>query len=95
VQADPHAYLPSGRPGVVDVGPLHLRGGRYRVAGAHKREEERVSLRVDLDAVVRCERVSHEPSMGGEDVAVAVGQPFEKDRRSLDVRESERDGAVG
>src|SRR5205809_3005032 len=47
---------------------------RRRSAWCGKRDEERVALRVDLDAAVRRRRLAHGPPMLGERVGV-TGRP--------------------
>ena len=60
-----------------------------------KREEERVALRVDLGPGARTERVADDPAVLACDLGEVVAQFLQKTRRSLDVREDERDRAVG
>jgi hypothetical protein len=95
VQPDPHVHRDPAWPVVRDVRPLHLGRRRDRVARAHEREEERVALRVDLDAVVRGERAAHEPPVIRQHLGVAVAQLLEQRGRALDVGEGEGDGAAG
>ncbi len=64
VQAEPHTDRYALRPRLVLVRALDLDGRRHRVAGARKRVEEGVALRVDLLAVVRPERLAHDAPMG-------------------------------
>ena len=69
-------------------------GGRgHGVRCARERDEERVALRVDLDAVVSRERISQGAAVLGEELGVAGSVLLEKPRRALDVGEQERDGA--
>jgi hypothetical protein len=70
-------------------------GSRCRISRAGECDEEGVSLRVDLDAVVPREGVSQGLAMLGEQVAVAVAMLPQQPRRALDVGEEEGDGAGG
>ena len=56
-----------------------------------EREEERVALRVVLDAAVRGERLAQQAPVRGEGVVVADAEESREPRRPLDVREEERD----
>ena len=72
--------------------PFARRARRLRrSSGCRKGDEERVALRVDLDAAVRRRRLAHDPPVLGERVGVPrrpelVQQP----RRPLDVGEEQR-----
>ncbi len=94
VQPHPDEDGAALRPVVSGVGALHLHRGLDRVAGAREGEEERVPLRVDLDAAALGERVAHQPTVVGEDAVVAVTELLQERRRALDVAEDERDGAA-
>ena len=74
-----------------DTDDLATRGDR--VDGSTERHEERVALRVDLDAVVRGEDRAQRPPMLGEQVGVAGAVLVEQARRTFDVGEQEGDGA--
>ena len=76
VEAHAHADVHPLRPRVRRVRALRLDRGRDRVARAREGEEERVALRVDLDAAAVSERLAHEPPVVGEHVAVPVAEPF-------------------
>src|SRR2546423_15102458 len=65
-----------------------------RVARPRKGEEERVALRVDLDAPVSSERRTERASVGCERLGVPVAKLLQLPRRPFDVREEERDGAA-
>src|SRR5262249_42504106 len=55
--------------------------------------EERISLRVDLDAPVGCERITQDASMLREHPRVPLGAEIvQQRRRTFDVREEEGDG---
>ena len=94
VQPHPHEDGAAVRPVVRGVGALHLDGRLDRVAGAREGEEERVALRVDLDAAALGERVAHQPAVVGEDAVVALAELLQQRRRALDVAEDEGDGAA-
>ena len=69
--------------------------GRRRPSGCRKRDEERVALRVDLDAAVRRRRLAHDPPVLGERVRVARRpERVEQARRALDVGEEQRHRAL-
>ena len=74
---------------------LSLDRGLHSIPRACEGEEERVSLRVDLDAVQLGERVADDLAVLGQDVPVAIAELFEEHRRALDVRKDERDGPAG
>ena len=59
-----------------------------------EREEEGVSLRVDLDAALGRARLAHDPPVLGERLRVGLCAELAQElRRSLDVGEEEGDGA--
>ena len=93
VEAHAHADVHPLRPRVRRVRALRLDRGRDRVARAREGEEERVALRVDLDAAAVAERLAHEPPVVGEHVAVPVAEPLHQRGGALDVAEDEGDGA--
>jgi hypothetical protein len=87
-----HADANGDRPGR-ELG-LRLLGGRQRGRGFPERGEERVALRVDLDAAVRFESLTEDTPVVGERVGVALGTELvEQARRALDVAEEEGDRA--
>ena len=63
VQAHPDADVGAVGPVVLRVRALRLDGCGDRVAGAREGEEERVALRVDLDAAVLREALAHQPAV--------------------------------
>src|SRR5262249_47322854 len=61
-----------------------------------EREEERIALRVHLDAAVAPARVAHDLAMPGEHIRVVLGAELvQQAGRPLDVGEEEGDGAGG
>ena len=69
-----------------------LPGGRDRIRGRRKRDEERVSLGVDLNASVAGERRAQDPPMLLESVGIGRRPEIVQQRgRALDIREEERD----
>ena len=94
VEAHAHANGLSLRPGRGHMRALHLDSGGDRVAGAREDEEERVALRVDLDALACGERVANDPAMRRQNLGVPVAEALEKLRRALDVREDEGDRSL-
>jgi hypothetical protein len=87
VQSHPHAH-----PTICERA-LRLLCSRGPIVRALERNEERVALRVDLDAVVAPERLPQQPTMVRQDVDVAVTELLEESRRALDVGEEQRDGS--
>ncbi len=73
------------------MGALGLNCCLHGIACPGEREEKRIALRVDLDAVGVCERVANDAPVLGQNFRVAVAELFEQRRRALDVREDERD----
>ena len=88
VQAGAHANGPVGE-------RVHrLARGCGRPLRRRERDEERVSLRIDLDAAVRGDRRAHDPPVRIESVDVARRPELvQEPRRALDVSEEECDGA--
>ena len=72
---------------------LAVGGGGERVRCARERDEERVALRVHLDAAVPRERLAQDAPVLGQQVRVPVAVLVQQPRRAFDVREEERDGA--
>ena len=73
-----------------------IRGSRERSRRGREGDEEGVSLRVDLDPAVRCERLAQNAAMLGERLRVVLrAQLVQQPRRALDVGEEEGDGAGG
>ena len=58
-----------------------------------ERDEERVALRVDLDAAVALERATERTTVLSENLRVAVAEVGQEACRALDVGEQQRDGA--
>jgi hypothetical protein len=73
------------------VGTLRVDRRGRGVARAREREEEGVALRVDLDSLARPERLADDAPVLGDQVRVAVAEPFQEPGRALDVAEHERD----
>ena len=72
---------------------LPLGGRGKRVGRAGERDEERVALRVDLDAAVPRERVPQQTTVLAQQLDVAVSVLVQQPRRAFDVREQEGDRA--
>jgi hypothetical protein len=94
VDADPHADVDTRGPTLGSERPLRAHRGGDRVARPRERDEERVTLGVDLATVVLVERRPQQALMLGEHLGVAVRQPRQQPRRTLDVTEEKRDGAT-
>jgi hypothetical protein len=91
VQAHSHAYLTALRPVVYCKRTLRANGSAERRARTREREEERVSLRVDLASAALVDGLAEDPPVRVENVRVAISEPPQEPRRALDVREQERD----
>ncbi len=88
VQTHAHPDRPVGQ------GVLPLACRLHGVRRARERVEEGVSLRVHLHAAVARERLAKRPAVPSEQARVAISADLvEQPRRSLHVREQERDGA--
>jgi hypothetical protein len=74
MEAHPHADVRVVRPLVRRERALRGDGGRDGVARPGEREEERVSLRVDLLAVLGLSRLAQDPALVAENVSVAVAE---------------------
>jgi len=94
VQAHPHADFDAVGPFVAGVRALYVDGRDHRVASTRKREEEGVTLRVDLDAAVLCKEIARQLPVRGEKPGVPVAEALEERSRPLDVAEEEGDGAA-
>ena len=87
VQPHPHAYRPVGQRA------LAVRGSGDRVRRAGEGDEERVTLRVDLDALVVGKRRAESPPMLVQRLPVPVAELVQQPRRPLHVREQQRHDA--
>jgi hypothetical protein len=76
-------------------GAPRLARRRHRIGCPRERDEERVALRVHLDAFVAREREPDRAVMLGEHLGVPVAELAQESRRALDVREEERHGPGG
>ena len=86
VQAHPHRQLEL---------LLRLARGLERARRGREGDEERVALRVDLDAAVPLERLAQDAPVLGERARVVLrAELVQKPRRPLDVGEEEGDGAA-
>jgi hypothetical protein len=94
VHADPHLYLGLVRPRIAGECALSFDSREHGLVRAPERVEERVSLRVDLVAPVRRERLAQQPLVLGQHLRVAVAQSPDQQRRPLDIREDERHRAA-
>ena len=94
VDTHPHAHLDALGPRLGGERPLRAHHRGDRVARPREGDEERVTLRVDLAAVVLVERRPQQPLMLAEHLGVAAAQARQQPRRSLDVGEQKGDGAT-
>ena len=95
VQSDPHADVDLAGPRLRCVCALRLDGRGDGVSRTREHEEEGVALRVDLDPVASRERVTDDPPVRGQHLAVVVAEALEELRRVLDVGEDEGDRSAG
>ena len=87
VQPHPHANRPVGKYA------LAIRSSGDRVRRAGEGDEERVTLRVDLDAVVIGEHRAEPPPMLLQRLSVVVAKCVQQPRRALHVGEQQRHDA--
>ena len=85
-RVEPHAH--ADRPAAERCLPIG--GGRDRVGGARERDEERVALRVHLDAAVPRKGLPQHTTVLAQQLRVALAVLVQQPRRALDVREEER-----
>jgi hypothetical protein len=100
MHVDPHIPLPGhGRLAGVHADShanragqsrLHLPRRPKRVRRASERDEERITLRIYLDACVARKRIAHDSTVLCEHVRIGVTELVEQPRRSLYVAEEER-----
>ena len=87
VQPHPHTYPPVGKCA------LAVRRGGDGVRRAGEGDEERVTLRVDFDALVVDEHRAESPPMLVQRLSVVVSELVQQPRRALHVREQQRHDA--
>jgi hypothetical protein len=69
---------------------LAVRGGGDRIGSSAEGDEERVTLRVHLDAVVIGERRPESPPMLVQRLLITVAELMQQSRRALDIRKQQR-----
>ena len=69
---------------------LAVCGGGDRIGSSAEGDEERVTLRVHLDALVVGKRRPESPPMLVQCVPIAVAELMQQSRRALDVRKQQR-----
>ena len=94
VQPHPDEELHTVGPRVGCEVALRIHRSRDRVLRAPERDEEGVSLRVDLVAAMRRERLAQDSLVLLEHVPVLAADPLQERGRPLDIGEEERDGAA-
>ncbi len=95
VDPDPHQHLDAGWPGMGCQRSLALKAGGQRFGGVGEREEERVTLGVDLHAAVAGEGAAKQRLMGGQQPRVALADLAEEAGGALDVGHDEGDQTRG
>ena len=100
MKAGSPVWMPDANPELVAVRPfvggeraLDLGGRRDGVVRRGERDEERVALRVDLEAAMPVDRVPQEVAVRREQAGVDVAETPEQPGRALDVGEQEGDRA--
>ncbi len=86
--ADP--ALDAARPLIGSKRSLSFDGRLHGAARAAERVEERVALRVHLAAAVCSEGHAQQAAVVSQELAVALAELLEQDRRALDVGEEHR-----
>jgi hypothetical protein len=94
VQAHAHGHTHLLGPLLGRERALRLDGGCRRLGCARKGNHERVALGIDLDPTGPVESGSQEMTMPVLDLGVLRPEPSEELRRTFDVCEEQRDGAV-
>ena len=84
VQPHAHANRPAGKCA------LAVRSSGDRVRRAGEGDEERITLRVDLDALVLGKRRAESPPMLVQRLPVVVAELMQQPRRALHIREQQR-----
>jgi len=79
----------------VREGALAVRGGGDGIRSPAEGDEERVTLRVYLDAVVRGEGGPETSAMLVQGLSVAVAELMQQPRRALHIREQQSDDTGG
>ena len=74
---------------------LSVAGGGDRVRCARERDEERVALRVHLDAAVPRKRLPQHTAMLAQQCRVPFAMLVQQPRQALDIGEEERHGSAG
>jgi hypothetical protein len=87
VQSHPDAHLS------IRERALGLRGRRRCVHRARESDEERVALRIDLDAAVAGEGSAQDAAMLRQHLGIVLAELVQQPGRPLDIREEEGDGA--
>ena len=74
-------------------GPLRVDGGRDRGGGVGERHEHRVALRAEDPAAMGGHGRLQQLAVLRQQRRIGIAEPLEHARRTLDVREQEREGA--
>ena len=69
---------------------LRIGRRRHRIGRTREGDEERVTLRVDLDSLVAPPGLPQRTTVLGQHLRIPVAQLLQQPRRPLDVREEER-----
>lgn len=95
MNAHPHSGVHIAWPFLVHMSPLDSYRSHEGVAGSRKCKEERVTLRVDLNALVCAERLTNYSAMLRDQVSVKFAEALQQDRRRLYVAEDKGNCARG
>jgi len=90
VEPHAHAHRNTARPSLDDDRPLRVNRSSHRIARASERDEERISLGVDLVAGPRLDSRADQSLVFCEEVCVPVAEGLQEARGALDVGQQER-----
>jgi len=93
VETHPNPKLDTVMPAMRGDRSLRCDRRRDGVSRTSKRDEERVSLRVDFDSTIPLEYLPKDSPMLGKHFSVPPAEPLDEFRRAIDVGEQERDGS--
>src|SRR5262249_49316281 len=89
--ADPDPHRRTGRPGMARQRSLDLQRAQHCLLRAGERHEKRIPLGVHLMAALDGDRGADQSPVLGQNLRGALPQRLYQPRRTLDVREQERD----
>jgi len=87
MQAHPHPYSDSFRPGMFCQAVLRLHGAAHCLGGTRKGHEKGVPLRIDLLSVPMGKCSSQKLALLFQDLGIALVQLLKQSRRAFDIGE--------